>query len=425
MISTTHMTRALAGLAVSGGMVIAALVEPAAQSQVPGARRGPDITLPDGAGREQVQGTCGACHSLSNITNSRGYSKQGWDELTKGMIAMPAVLKEPVLEYLGTHFPRKPGSPEPVVLPGSAQVSIKEWMVPTLGSRPHDPLAASDGSIWWTGQWANVLGRLDPRTGAMKEFPLKTPQSGPHGLAEDKTGHIWYTGNNAGLIGKLDPKTGAVTEYKMPDPAARDPHTPVFARTGLLWFSVQQGNMMGRLNPSTGEIKLVTMPTPRSLPYGVAFDSKDRPFVVLFGTNKVASLDPDTMAVREYPLPHAESRPRRIAISADDMVWYADYSRGYLGRLNPATGEVQEWASPSGQQSQPYGITIDKGAVWYNESGIRPNTLVRFDPQTQKFQTWLIPSGGIVVRNMMATKDGNLVLACSGANRVALVTVNP
>ena len=56
-------------------------------------------------------------------------------------------------------------------------------------------------------------------------------------------------------------------------------------------------------------------------------------------------------------------------------------------------------------------------------SGISPNTLVRFDPKTEKFQTWAIPSGGGVVRNMMRTKDGHLVLACSGVNRVALVDI--
>jgi virginiamycin B lyase len=54
---------------------------------------------------------------------------------------------------------------------------------------------------------------------------------------------------------------------------------------------------------------------------------------------------------------------------------------------------------------------------------VKPNTLVRFDPKTEKFQTWVIPSGGGVVRNMMATKDGNLVLAESGVNKIALVTI--
>ena len=28
---------------------------------------------------------------------------------------------------------------------------------------------------------------------------------------EDKDGNIWYTGNTGSLMGKLDPKTGAVT----------------------------------------------------------------------------------------------------------------------------------------------------------------------------------------------------------------------
>jgi virginiamycin B lyase len=49
--------------------------------------------------------------------------------------------------------------------------------------------------------------------------------------------------------------------------------------------------------------------------------------------------------------------------------------------------------------------------------------IVRFDPKTETFQTWSIPSGGGVVPNMMATADGNLVLACSGVNRVALAEV--
>lgn len=55
---------------------------------------------------------------------------------------------------------------------------------------------------------------------------------------------------------------------------------------------------------------------------------------------------------------------------------------------------------------------------------VRPNTLVRFDPKAEKFQSWLIPSGGGVVRHMMATPEGNLLLACGGVNRVALVEVN-
>src|SRR5713101_7375002 len=59
-------------------------------------------------------------------------------------------------------------------------ISIKEWVVPTPGSRPHDPLATPDNAIWYTGQFANVLGRLDPQTGQITEYRLKTPHAGPH-----------------------------------------------------------------------------------------------------------------------------------------------------------------------------------------------------------------------------------------------------
>jgi virginiamycin B lyase len=107
-----------------------------------------------------------------------------------------------------------------------AQTNVTEWTVPTKGSHPHDPLAAPGGTIWYTGQMASVLGRLNPRTGAFREYRTKTPDSGPHGLAADQDGNIWFTGNFAGYIGKLDPKTGAIIEYHLPD-EARDPHQSI------------------------------------------------------------------------------------------------------------------------------------------------------------------------------------------------------
>ena len=221
--------------------------------------------------------------------------------------------------------------------------------MPSLGSRPHDPLAAADGSIWWTGQWSNVLGRVDPKTGAMKEFPLKTPQSGPHGLVDDKAGNIWYTGISKNHIGKLDPKTGEVTEYPMPDPKARGPHTPIFDQKGILWFTLQSG-MVGRLIPETGEVKVSSSPTANTYPYGIQVNSKGVPWYVDFRGNRVGSVDPVTMEIREYPLPDPAARPRRIALTPDDVVWYTDFARGYLGRFDPKTGQVKEWLSPGGPQ---------------------------------------------------------------------------
>jgi virginiamycin B lyase len=129
------------------------------------------------------------------------------------------------------------------------------------------------------------------------------------------------------------------------------------------------------------------------------------------------------MAIREYLLPSKEARPRRLAITSDDTIWYTDYARGYLGRLDPKTGAVAEWPSPGGPESRPYGMAALNDILWYSESNVTPSMLVRFDPKTEKFQTRSLPSGG-VVRNMVVTQDGNLAVACGGANRIALVEVN-
>ena len=381
--------------------------------------------LPDGDGKETIQKACGSCHALTTVTNA-GHNRQEWTSVLNMMVTagapVPKAQIATVTDYLATNFPERP-APDAVVIPGTVEVSIKEWQVPTAGSRPHDPTLAPDGSVWYTGQMANVLGRFDPKTQQFKEYPLKTPGSGPHGLVPDKDGNIWFTANFKAYIGKLDPKTGNVTEYPMPDPQAKDPHTLLFAPNGNIYFTVQGGNMLGRLNPKTGEVKVVNSPTLKSNPYGMVVSSKGVPFFVEFGSNKVASLDPDTLAIHEYVLPHVDSHPRRVAITPDDVIWYSDYSRGYLGRLDPKTGQMTEWTSPGGPRSRPYGITAVGDVIWYSESNTKPNTVVRFDPRTEKFQTWIIPSGGGVVRNMVPTPDGNLWLACSGVNGIAFVEV--
>jgi hypothetical protein len=55
------------------------------------------------------------------------------------------------------------------------KVSIREYDVTTRNFRPHDPTAAPDGALWYTGQLANKLDRLDPKSGEIKEYRLKLP----------------------------------------------------------------------------------------------------------------------------------------------------------------------------------------------------------------------------------------------------------
>jgi virginiamycin B lyase len=304
-------------------------------------------------------------------------------------------------------------------------VSIREWDVPTKGAHPHDPAVGKDGDLWFTEQMANKIGRFDPTSQNFKEYPLTGGNAGPHGLVSDNDGNIWFTANFGGYIGKLDPQTGHVTQYKMPVEKADDPHTAVFDSRGTLWFTVQGGNMVGRLDPKSGKIELKNVPTENALPYGIAINSKGVPFFCELGANKMAKIDPATMAITEFKLPET-ARPRRLAIASDDQVYFTDFKSGNLGRLNPSTGAVKMWPSPGGSDSGPYGIAITKdGGVWYSESGVKPNTIIKFDPSSDKFARANIPSGGGVVRNMAATPDGRIYLACSGVDKIGIVDPNP
>ena len=393
------------------------------QGGPPGGRQGgpPPVQLADGPGREQVQASCTRCHGLNLIAGSWGYTKDGWQDRIATMVKLPPAELESISGYLATHYPIK-DVPGAVLLSGPATVTIKEWMAPTLGSRPHDSHAAADGSIWWTGQFASKLGRLDPRTGQIREFDLPA-NTQPHGLAEDAEGNIWYTGIQKGVIGKLDPKTGQVREYPITEAGVRGPHTPILdKKNGVMFFTLQSGHV-GRITLATGEMVIRKTPSDNTYPYGIRLNSQSVPWYVDFRGNRIGSVNPKTLAIEEFTLPNMDARPRRLAITPDDVIWYSDFARGTLGRFDPKTGQVKEYPSPGGKKSEPYAITAIGNIVWYSESGVRPNTMVRFDPQTEKFQTFAIPSGGGVLRHFESTAQGNIVTANSGVNKIAIVEI--
>ncbi len=384
--------------------------------------------LPDGPAKELVEAACVACHETNLIVNSNGYTNERWRYLMSKMIDLPEPLASNIAQYLSTSFPEG-ADRRPILVAGDTKVTFQEWTAPTLGQRPRDPLGTPDGMIWWAGMYGSLIGRLNPETGEMTEWKLD-PTAQPHSIINDVSGNIWYTGNGNGSVGMLDPDTGETTVYPMPDPAARDPHTPAFTPNGDLWFTLQNSNMLGRLVPDTGDIRLTTMPTERARTYGIKVDSKGTVWVAYRGSNAVAKVDPDSWEITEYRTPnpnpeahHGNHYVRRLALASDDTIWYVDSGRGYLGRLDPETGEVTEWPSPSGPQSHPYAIAVVDDIVWYNESYQRPDALVRFDPKTEEFQSWAVPSGIGIIRNMNGTRDGNLVIHQSSTNTVGLVTI--
>jgi virginiamycin B lyase len=396
-----------------------------ALAPIPAAPQGKPSGLPDGAGKDRVESLCLSCHQAREILNSSGYTREGWKELAATMIDLSGVPEDQdrITRYLATHFPPH-GKRAPKLIAGRERIVFKEWRTPTPGARSRDPIQAADGSIWYAGQWSNQIGRINPATGEIKEYALPA-NAKPHTVTLDAKGNVWYTGNGNATIGLLDPGSGKITEFRMPDPQAKDPHSAVFDAKGTLWFTMQLSNRVGRLDPATGQVQTVALKAPNSRPYGIKISPDGVPWFACNGRACIVRIDPATMELAEVTLPGQDTTVRRLDFDRDGTIWYVNSGGGRIGRYRPKSGEIKEWPSPSGAKSHPYAIAVVDGIVWYNESGQRPDTLVRFDPATETFQSWPIPSGGVhagIVRHMRATREGNLVIHQSSTNRVILVT---
>src|ERR1700693_6408124 len=74
-------------------------------------RGGPPPTIPDGPGKEVVEVQCTRCHTVGNIVNSGGFTRQGWEETFGAMVQLPKDQVALVSEYLAKNFPEQPRPP--------------------------------------------------------------------------------------------------------------------------------------------------------------------------------------------------------------------------------------------------------------------------------------------------------------------------
>ena len=150
-------------------IVAITLVAFGVQAQAP-APKGPP-PLPDGKGKQLVEGLCAACHATNLISNSSGYTREHWKELIGYMIDLSNSKRlRTKSSTISPRISRRTPSARRNSCRAIFEVTFKEWVMPQLGQRTRDPIQAADGTIWYAGQFGNLIGRLDPKTGAAKEY---------------------------------------------------------------------------------------------------------------------------------------------------------------------------------------------------------------------------------------------------------------
>ena len=100
--------------------------------------------------------------------------------------------------------------------------------------------------------------------------------------------------------------------------------------------------------------------------------------------------------ITEYDLPRPEAMPHDAVVDAQGMVWYSDFGSQFVGKLDPRSGKVVEYLVPLMDPKEPRGaldLEIDpNGYVWLGT--MYQGVIARFDPKTQEFKNWKIPTFG-------------------------------
>lgn len=289
---------------------------------------------------------------------------------------------------------------------------MQEFDVPR-GSHPHDVAPAPDGKVWYTAQGTGELGLLDPATGETRHIPLGSGSS-PHGVIVGPDGAPWITDSGLNAIVRVDPATEEVQAYPLPEETGyANLNTAAFDGNGVLWFTGQSG-FYGRLDPAVGEVEVFTAPRGRG-PYGIAATPDGSIYYVSLAGSHMARVDITTGAAEVLEPPTTRQGARRVWSDSQGRLWVSEWIAGQVGVYDPRDGAWREWKLP-GSGPQAYAVYVDdQDIVWLSDFG--SNAMVRFDPSTEEFTIYPLPSRQANVRQILG-RPGEVWAAESGVDKL-------
>lgn len=446
------------------------------------------LSIPGTETQKAALTNCSECHTLQRPMMS-SYDANGFKQIIDRMLGTytyqsqpetPQLLLHPrpvdparrdeMARYLSTlnlsQGPnrRYPLKTLPRVKGEGTRVIITEYALPRPLSQPHDAVVDRDGNVWYADFGEQKLGRLDPKTGAVKEFdiPVVHPEApkGVLGVEAGADGRIWIGMHMQAAIGVFDPKTEKFRVYALPDdvrqPNSQDSQLTTLNQSvnGKIWTTMSADTAVridvasgkfeyfrpfanlpkvpagpshavsgGEMSGGDGKTEASSMiPAPHVL-YGVISDSHNNVYGLDFIGRSVFKIDAKTGAVTEYPTAIPFSQPRRGAMDAKDRLWFAEYNANRVAMLDTKTGKMSEWALPT-PWSAPYDAMADKnGYVW--TAGMNTDRVVRLDPRTGKAVEYQLPRT-TNVRRVFVDNSGPKPVFWVGSNHGAsIIKVEP
>jgi virginiamycin B lyase len=308
-------------------------------------------------------------------------------------------------------------SDSPGAQPGASgrAVTIKEYVVPG-GSHPHDVAPAADGTVWYTAQSAAKLGRLDPATGQVREVALG-PGSAPHGVIVGPDGAAWVTDGGLNAVVRVDATTHGLKRFPLPDRAAgANLNTATFDRHGTLWFTGQSG-WYGRVDVASGQVDVFEAPKGGG-PYGIATAPDGSVAYSSLAGSYLARIESAAGSATVVDTPTPGGGARRVWFDSTGRAWITEWFAGKLAVYDASARSWREWRLP-GADPQPYAVYVDeRDMVWVTDFG--SNAIVRFDPTTERFDSFALPTAAASVRQLLG-RPGEVWGAESGTDKLVVL----
>jgi streptogramin lyase len=177
-----------------------------------------------------------------------------------------------------------------------------------------------DGTIWGTGMGKEVR-MLNPQTAEFNfyeapSFKQTKESPGAYGLAVAGDGSVWWAEDEADMMARVDPKTGKVEEFKLPDVGGHAlPRRMNSDWDGNLWVGLWEVGKLMKVDYKTKQMTVYTPKTPSLGMYSAVADKKNHLiWVSAQQVDKIFRYDPAKDEFAEFPLSYAQQDPRRIDI---------------------------------------------------------------------------------------------------------------
>ena len=246
----------------------------------------------------------------------------------------------------------------------AAPGTFHESRLPNQDDIPVAIAAAPDGSIWFTLESADAIGRL--RNGRFERVTKPAESIEPLGLAVDAHGGAWYTEAPRKAIGHASAE-GMVDTVPLGTPVARLGRLAV-APDGAVWFAESTVMSATRLKDGRLTRHILAGLAPKipadAAPFGIALAPDGAVWVTLPAANKLLRFVPGGEAT-VFDVPTRQSGLGDIAVAADGTVYFIETSANKIGRISG--GRIEEFPVPTPIAGLTALTVAPDGSAWFTE----------------------------------------------------------